>query len=378
MASAKAAAGVSSQLARIKALCRAGFSAPDLPAEALTSLRHAVPYDAACWGLVDQHTLWPITNASTVPGRAHMATLWEYEITVPDLLKLADLMRSPGHAGALSAVSGGEPARSARYRAILSKLEISDELRTGLTAEGTAWGYLVLLRRAGNFSAAETALLAAVAPVLAAALRDAVISACAASAQEAPAPAVLVLDPRDHCVSLTEQAREYLGHLTSPAPPRLPEAIHLVAARARARTAGRSTQAARAVIPTQARTWLSCQGATLDDAGTVAITVHPAQVSDIAPILLTAYGLTAREREVATYALRAEPTQAIAQRLCLSPWTVQDHLKSIFSKTGARSRTDLRLRLLPPPGPAPQLEVPEPAGSASRVEHREPDGQFVS
>jgi hypothetical protein len=69
-----------------------------------------------------------------------MAALWEYEVTVPDLLKLTDLMRSSQRAGALSAVSDGEPSRSARYRAILSKLAITDELRTALTTQGTAWG----------------------------------------------------------------------------------------------------------------------------------------------------------------------------------------------------------------------------------------------
>jgi hypothetical protein len=37
-------------------------------------------------------------------------------------------------------------------------------------------------------------------------------------------------------------------------------------------------------------------------------------------------------------------TTALAERLFLSPWTVQDHLKSIFDKTGTRSRGELRAR----------------------------------
>jgi len=347
---ANAASSARAKLSRIRALCGAGFTAPDLPAELLEALREVVPHDAACWGLADQGTLWPVTNTSTFPGRAHMGTLWEYEITVPDLLKLNDLMRPPGRAGALSAVSDGDPYRSARYRAVLSKLALADELRVGLTAKGAAWGYLVLLRRVGCFTAAETALLACAAPMLGAALCDAVVSGCAASEEEEAGPAVLVLDQRGTCVSLTRQARGYLSLPVSRTSPRLPQAIHLVAARARAATAGQGTQAARAVIPSSAG-WLSCQGATLDDAGSVAITLHPAKVSDIAPVVLAAYGLTAREREIATAALRAESTAAIAKRLYLSPWTVQDHLKSVFDKTGVRSRAGLRLRFLPPPGP---------------------------
>jgi DNA-binding CsgD family transcriptional regulator len=69
---------------------------------------------------------------------------------------------------------------------------------------------------------------------------------------------------------------------------------------------------------------------------------HPTLV---APLLLKAYGLTRREQEVTQLVLHGATTTQAAQRLELSPYTVNDHLKSIFEKTGARTRGELSATL---------------------------------
>jgi DNA-binding NarL/FixJ family response regulator len=48
------------------------------------------------------------------------------------------------------------------------------------------------------------------------------------------------------------------------------------------------------------------------------------------------------ECQIATLVATGLSTKALAERLFLSPWTVQDHLTSIFDKTGTRSRRELR------------------------------------
>ena len=64
-------------------------------------------------------------------------------------------------------------------------------------------------------------------------------------------------------------------------------------------------------------------------------------------MLLAAYGLTTREREICLEVISGHSTGAIADRLSISPHTIQDHLKSAFAKVGVRSRGELVATLRP-------------------------------
>jgi len=88
--------------------------------------------------------------------------------------------------------------------------------------------------------------------------------------------------------------------------------------------------------------WLVLHGAALvTKAARVAVIVEPADSIRITPLLMAAYGLTDREQEVTRLVLSGDSTRQIAQRLFLSPHTVQEHLKSVFEKSGVRSRREL-------------------------------------
>lgn len=77
----------------------------------------------------------------------------------------------------------------------------------------------------------------------------------------------------------------------------------------------------------------------------VADSITPAARNDLAALWLQAYGLTSLETDVALGVLRHQSSAEITASLHLSQWTVQDHLKSVFAKTGVRSRTDVALLL---------------------------------
>ena len=79
----------------------------------------------------------------------------------------------------------------------------------------------------------------------------------------------------------------------------------------------------------------------------IAVTIEPATGDHLLGLLLAAYGLTAREREICREVIAGHSTADIAARLFISANTVQDHLKSIFAKVGVRSRGELVARLRP-------------------------------
>ena len=61
--------------------------------------------------------------------------------------------------------------------------------------------------------------------------------------------------------------------------------------------------------------------------------------------MVDAYGFTDSERRITELVAKGLSTKQIAARLHVSSYTVQDHLKSVFAKSGSGSRGDLIARL---------------------------------
>jgi DNA-binding CsgD family transcriptional regulator len=318
--------------------------------EAAARLQRAVAFDGACW-----HTLDPGSDLITqhhlqgLPDRFPIVANNEY--AVDDVNKFTQLAAAERKAATLSRATGGHPERSARFRELLTPAGLGPELRSAFVADNTAWGALILVRRAGQpeFEERDIDLLADASSLFAHAVRRGlVVEACHARETVPDAPGVVELDAEGTMIRTSSSAKPLLAELSG----------STVAAGLRSAALGAVASATRAAIAdagplpsstvkTPAGTWLVLHGGLLGRAasGQVAVFIQRAHPTLVAPLLLRAYGLTAREREVAQLTLRGATAMQAAQRLAISPHTVNDHLKSIFEKTGTRTRGEFSATL---------------------------------
>lgn len=306
-------------------------------------LARVVPVDGWCGLTLDPATLIKTGGVhESELSEALLPRLFEIEYREPDANQFADLARRASPVAVLDEATEGRPESSVRFREVLAPHGYRHELRLVLRDGGRTWGGFTLLRGQGSrpFGTRERRLLAGLSGPLAAVLRRAVLRADSGRESRPAEAGLLLLDRAHEVASITPVARRSLGYRDGGA---LPVPVHAVAARAWGSDDGGSAGAsARTWSP--AGGWTTLSGWRLDPAQ-VAVSVETIRPEHLTALILDAYGLSAREREVVELVLLGHSTSEIAAKLFLSPYTVQDHVRAVFDKTGVRSRRALLTRL---------------------------------
>jgi len=330
--------------AAIVRVCRAGLSAHELRGQVLPRLRRAVPFDAAFWSTADPATLlFTQPHQEEIPPDT-IPYFVQNEFLDDDVNKWTTLARDRVGVRTLAEATDGDLEASARYRDVFSSLGLGDELRAVFRAGGACWGYLCLHReRGGTFSPDEVAYVRRLAPYLAEGIRAGVLISSADLSGAVDAPGLLVLAGDGSLLSITSAGERWLEELGYGEPARFGVPAELQALAASVDLDGRGNDLPRLRVRTRAGRWAMLHASPLSAPGLdgVAVIIEEPSPAELAPVLMIAYGLTKQEQTLTGLVCRGLSTRELADRLHITANTVQDHLKSIFEKTGVRSRREL-------------------------------------
>jgi DNA-binding CsgD family transcriptional regulator len=311
-------------------------------------LADAVPfYWTPCFYTLDPASL--LVTSHVHYGLEEFPREWlEQEYDGKDVHSLIDVALSPTGVSTLHEVTGGDPRSTRRWQeniALGGDQELIARLRTGA---GETWGTIGLYREPDRplFDEADREFFVSLSPVLAAGVRRALLLGEATDPEWPDSPGLLILDEGLAVESSSPGAERWLDELSA-GPDALPASVLAVAAAALHRESPLDVEVPMARVLSRTGAWIVLHGAPLlsDGVRRVAVIIEPANPDRILPLLMSAYGLTEREKQVVGLVLQGLATRQIASRLFVSTNTVQQHLTRIFEKVGVRSRGDLVARL---------------------------------
>lgn len=328
---------------RLRGLADASLGPDEACFAAITILRNAIGFERWCWPRTDPG------SALATSGLAEF-DLWDEVPRIAALEEHGDitskprLVLGPRASISLHAAAGGDLARSTRWHECLRPHGIGDELMTVCRDRHGCWGSVELMRDASDrpFDERDVEFLDQLAPTLGALLRRSQQVSRAEGARAALAPATLILDRSLRPASWTPPFRDWLSELSHDGVT-LPPAAHELGARVRTPPEEAHGLPAVVRIKTRSGRLAALEGAPLEGAsqGNVAIMIREATSGELLDLLCRTYTLTRRERQVVSLLLDGLATKQLAHAMSISPYTVQDHLKAIFTKTGLRSRREL-------------------------------------
>ncbi len=342
----------------VEVVARAGLDLNTFMTEALDSIGRAVPHVAACVATVDPSTLL-LTGTykfGDLHGRDEHDDEWGLrEYGEPEVDAFISLARQEFPAAGVQARTGGQVHRSRRLVEFMRPhYGYADEARVVFRDGSQVWGGAAIFREPGageGFDQSDLEVLASVSTAMSAGMRAGLLTRLAdAPPSPSMGPAVLVVGADGTVQQMSAGAEERLADLAGgPAAATPTGIIAALVGAARGFAAGLTTTPPRCRVRSSSGMWLVLHATPLsprgDTHGDVVVTIDEARPPEIVPLVVAAFDLTQRERDVTQLVLQGVDTKEIASTIHVSTYTVQDHLKSVFDKAGVRSRRELIARI---------------------------------
>jgi DNA-binding CsgD family transcriptional regulator len=317
-------------------------------------LRQIVPFDAYAWLLTDPETSVGSSPLADVPCLPELPRL----IRLKYLTKVNRWTQLGSPVALLTEATKGELSQSLVWRELLHRYDIVDVASLVFRDGYGCWGFLELWRdsMSGQFTSPEKAFLAEVAGPVTNALRGSqarTFDDRTTPDQPSRGPVMLVLSPDLDVLAQTAETEAYLRTLVPPDADRspIPASAYNVAGQLLATETGIDSHPPMARVHLAGGRWLTLRAARMEDsrppdARDIAVTLEDSSPAERAALFAAAHGLTNRERELLNHLIRGVDTSELARLMFLSRHTVQDHLKSIFTKTSVHNRRTLVARVL--------------------------------
>ena len=342
----------------VRRACDAGLDSMTLRSEVRRRIARLIPAEASYFNSLDPHTgLLSDLAGEGVPAVVEQRFL-EFVYPLADADRTIDLARS----GRVVTTES-----SAEMSTLMRDAGFGREMRATFAVGDEPGGMWLALREGSSraFGEHDVAFFHRIAPHVARALRRAALVDAARVAdveEDDPgsrelAPGVVVIDDRWRITQWTASAEAQLADLADTSAGTSAPTSAIVDLVARQRAPGGAGGVGLLSVPGRSGRWYTLRAALAepDEFGrsSTVVIITPAGRKEIAPRLTRRYGLTRGEREVVSLAMRGFSSEEIAERLGVSPPTVQSQLDRAAAKIGVRGRRALLAKMF--------LDEPVPA-----------------
>lgn len=311
-------------------------------------------FSSICFHLIDSETL--LTRQATTDKKiqAIHPQLMSYEYLDESVHTYRQMLKTQTDISILSQLSTPILIKNKKFTNILAPANIADEMRVALIYQDICWGFLTLFKSTddGFFTKGEADLLTYIAPFIAAYLgKSTQFQLTNQPLENQELASFIMLNKQLELVGYTQSGESWLHRLqgelqlsSNQIPIPLQNlATRLFFSKEPSEKLLLSLDDGELVSVVASRYVTPLDSPKIQQ---VSITFQEPSLSEKINYQMLQKQLTAQEQKVVGYILSGLSNKLIASELAISVYTVQDHIKSIFTKLAISSRNELLPQLI--------------------------------